>query len=279
MYGESNQVMILDRNQNFLQLVAPAAEDHFRFKFAESLDAALELLSRDRFEALVLDISPGEGFGLEALQAVQEQAPHLAVITLTSKEAQDLGLQTVRLGAQDCLVKSQVTAQLLNRAVRYAIERQQMVITLRQLAMIDEQTRLYNRQGLEALAEQHLRLALRRTSELALTVLTLAGSRYSTLPEGLVERLAEILRHTFRASDILARYDARTLVVLTLDVPAWNISRLEARLRENLTIAAVRGEIPETVITAAHTEAIRLEEDFTAASLIAEIDKLRQSPG
>jgi PleD family two-component response regulator len=279
MFGEYNQVMILDRNQSFLQLVAPAAEDHFRFQYASSLETALEQLSTNHFEALVVDISPDEGFGLEALQVIHQQAPQVAVITLTSKEAQDLGIQSVRLGAQDSLVKSQVTAQLLNRAVRYAIERQQMVIALRQLAMVDEQTRLYNRQGLEALAEQHLRLALRRTSELALTVITVPASSYATLPQELMEHLADILRHTFRASDILARFNARTLVVLALDVPAWNIGRLEARLRENLTISAARGEISETIITSTHTDVIKLEEGFSADKLIDEIDRLRKLAG
>jgi hypothetical protein len=46
----------------------------------------------------------------------------------------------------------------------------------------------------------------------------------------MVARLVEILRHTFRASDILTRDDQCILIVLALDVPTWNFSRLEKRL-------------------------------------------------
>jgi len=56
-----------------------------------------------------------------------------------------MAVKAMQYGAQDYLVKGQMTQQVLVRAIRYSIERHRL---LRSLALIDEMTSLYNRRDL-----------------------------------------------------------------------------------------------------------------------------------
>ena len=60
---------------------------------------------------------------LEGVRWLQEHMPRLAVVVLTGVADEHLGAEAVRAGAQDYLVKGQVDGSLLNRVIRYAVER------------------------------------------------------------------------------------------------------------------------------------------------------------
>jgi CheY-like chemotaxis protein len=58
---------------------------------------------------------------------VKTRFPYLPVVAFTGLEDEQVGLQLIQAGAQDYLVKSQVTSGLLCRAIRYALERKRAV--------------------------------------------------------------------------------------------------------------------------------------------------------
>src|SRR5262249_61128370 len=60
---------------------------------------------------------------LDGVRWLQEHLPRLAVVVLTGVADEHLGAEAVRAGAQDYLVKGQVDGPLLNRVIRYAVER------------------------------------------------------------------------------------------------------------------------------------------------------------
>jgi len=88
---------------------------------------------------VLLDLELPDSRGLAGVQALREVAPALAVVVLTGLSDEHLGEQAVRSGAQDYLVKGQVDGHLLQRVVRYAVERSKAEETQRQLA----EARLY----------------------------------------------------------------------------------------------------------------------------------------
>ncbi len=65
--------------------------------------------------------------GLASLEAAAAAAPHLPIVVLTGLEYEALGVQAVRRGAQDYLVKGQATPRLLTRVIRHAIERNRLI--------------------------------------------------------------------------------------------------------------------------------------------------------
>ncbi len=88
---------------------------------------------------VLLDLELPDSRGLQGVRMLQEIRPDLAVVVLTGISDEHLGEQAVAAGAQDYLVKGQVDGFLLQRVVRYAIERRKAEETQRQLS----EARLY----------------------------------------------------------------------------------------------------------------------------------------
>ena len=84
-------------------------------------------------DCVLLDLGLPDSDGLEALRAVLEVAPSIAVLVLTGLADEHRGTEAVAAGAQDYLVKGAIDGQLLTRAIRYAVERKRADESVRRL--------------------------------------------------------------------------------------------------------------------------------------------------
>jgi len=105
-------------------------------KLAGTLSDSLDMLRRgaadgQRFGLVLLDLNLPDSRGLETLCAVRTADPLLPVIVLTGADDEELGLEAIKAGAQDFLVKGRVGVDSLSRAIRYAIERSRIDAELR----------------------------------------------------------------------------------------------------------------------------------------------------
>src|SRR5580704_15795850 len=82
---------------------------------------------------VLLDLELPDSRALQGVRWLQETWPNLAVVVLTGLADEHMGEEAVAAGAQDYLVKGQVDGVLLQRVVRYAVERQRAEETQRQL--------------------------------------------------------------------------------------------------------------------------------------------------
>jgi signal transduction histidine kinase len=74
-------------------------------------------------DLVLLDLGLPDSQGLQTFQTLWKAAPDIPVIVLTGNDDRELAVAAVRDGAQDYLVKGQVSGSLLARAARYALER------------------------------------------------------------------------------------------------------------------------------------------------------------
>jgi signal transduction histidine kinase len=103
----------------------------FRLVHVKRLGEALQELRRETYDVILLDLTLPDSQGLASLAPLINQAPSLPIVVLTNTNDDELALEAVRRGAQDYLVKRQVNSDLLIRSLRYAIERKQVLETLR----------------------------------------------------------------------------------------------------------------------------------------------------
>jgi PAS domain S-box-containing protein len=98
----------------------------------ERLDEALQRLDRENFDIILLDLTLPDSHGLETFVALHSQFPAIPIIVQTGLNDETLAMGAMQQGAQDYLVKGQVSGDLLVRCMRYAMERQRAEKALRQ---------------------------------------------------------------------------------------------------------------------------------------------------
>ena len=111
---------------------------------AGDLIGALEQIRRASPDAVVLDLNLPDSEGLATLRAVLASAPQMPVVVLTGVADVDIARQALQLGAQDWLVKGQLDPDVVQRAVRYAVERKHLTDRLVQAQKLEIAGRLAN---------------------------------------------------------------------------------------------------------------------------------------
>ena len=97
----------------------------------ERLGKAIERLKKIKFDAILLDLSLPDSQGLDSIARIKEYSINTPIVVLTARNDQELALQSIQAGAQDYLVKGNVSSELLIRSLRYAVERQLSLEALR----------------------------------------------------------------------------------------------------------------------------------------------------
>lgn len=114
------------------QMLADTPFDRAVLTCAERLQTALTLCQQQAFDVVLLDLSLPDSHGYTTFERMRQQTPQTPIILLTGFDDQELALRAVRAGAQDYLIKGEISAQLLIRAMRYAMERKRTEEALRE---------------------------------------------------------------------------------------------------------------------------------------------------
>lgn len=250
--GELQVVLIEDNDIDaFLlgEMLSHARAQPTHLERCGTLAHGLERLARGHVDLVLLDLTLPDSRYLETIHAVTGAYPGLPVIVCTASDDEAMALDAMRHGAQDYLVKGQVTVEGLARSMRYALERHRMLLTLRELSLVDELTGLYNRRGFMTLAASHLKQASRAERRFMLVCGDLDGLKpindtWGHKEGDLAIRLsAQVMRHAFRSSDVLARLGGDEFAVLALETGEGFEDVVMHRLRtgfETLNVATER---------------------------------------
>lgn len=139
-------------------------------EWSADYDAALEVLRRQQHDVYLVDYQLGKRTGLDLLrEAVSTPGFNRPIILLTGQGSYAVDLEAMRAGATDYLNKGEVTPALLERAIRYALERKRTESELR-AAQDELEARVQERTQELAQANQELRTEIieRRRAENAL---------------------------------------------------------------------------------------------------------------
>jgi diguanylate cyclase (GGDEF)-like protein/PAS domain S-box-containing protein len=90
---------------------------------AECMCDAEKHLQQRAFDLILLDLGLPDAQGMEAVRRAHQVAPRVPLVVLTGLDDESLATQALQEGAQDYLIKGQIDARGLLRALRYAVER------------------------------------------------------------------------------------------------------------------------------------------------------------
>ena len=98
----------------------------FSVERASSLAEAIKMKGSQDFDVVLLDLGLPDSFGLETLRKFQHTKIKAPVIVLTGLDDEEIAIATVKEGAQDYLIKSNLTGDTIMRSIRYGIERKKL---------------------------------------------------------------------------------------------------------------------------------------------------------
>jgi signal transduction histidine kinase len=116
----------------------------FEFSHVETLSEAMKQLRQSAFDVALLDLTLPDISGRETFVRMRAEAPSLPIVLMTGVDDEAIGLEAVRHGIQDYLIKGQTHGRQTARAIRYAIERKRSEEALRQAeaALLRQQAQL-----------------------------------------------------------------------------------------------------------------------------------------
>jgi len=138
----------------------------------------------------------------------------------------------------------------VSRASQYLRDRERVLEELRTLSLSDELTGLYNRRGFFILAEQQIKIATRTRRGMLLVSADLDGLK--KINDGFghhegdraIVDAGQILRQSFRESDIISRIGGDEFVILITEKPEINAEVLFNRFKKNLEVYNRRVQRP-----------------------------------
>ncbi len=131
----SIRALIIEDNAGDVRLIRAQLADQsittVTFARAERLSEGLDMLSKERFDVVLLDLNLPDSSGLDTVRTFLSKIGSVPVIVLTGLDDETTGLNAIQVGAQDYLVKGKTDGPLLARTMRYAIERKKAEEELR----------------------------------------------------------------------------------------------------------------------------------------------------
>lgn len=135
MYETPVKVLLVDDDENDYVLISKLLSDSqvgtFDVEWVSTYEEGLEKTIQNQHDAYMLDYRLGDRTGLELLREALQNGCTEAIVLLTVQGDREVDIEAMNAGAADYLIKSKLEPQLLERSLRYAIERKRVEKNLR----------------------------------------------------------------------------------------------------------------------------------------------------
>ena len=209
------KVLLIEDNPDHIKLIETMCIDikkgNIALYEAKRIQEAKEIIKNKPIDIVLLDLTLTESQGIDTVKHFKEFLEEIPFIILTVLEDDLIELQTLKEGIQDYLVKGDFNYNLLWRSITYSIERHKLLSKLRDFALFDELTGLYNRRGFFNFLERQIKISERSKDKFHLAFadldkLKIINDTYGhTKGDEAIVSAANVLRKIFRGSDIIAR--------------------------------------------------------------------------
>ena len=205
---------------------------------------------------------------------------YVDAITLRTPVVEELRVDRREVAASWLFHQAAPTADGLAVTVRDISTRKRDELRLRKACLTDDLTRLYNRRGFMALAEQHLRIARRQGTDAVVMYIDMDDFKqlndchgHATGDRALVA-VSRLLQNTVRDCDVIARMGGDEFTILAIDADAMGARAIQKRLDEQLALLNASGELPMALsLTVGHTR-VRPGDTASMSELLARADQL-----
>lgn len=233
------RALAVDDDPSYLRLITKVLiEAGFEASQAESGTEAIEMLRRDEFDLVLIDLRMPELDGFETLEGFKERRDDMYVILVTGNDELETRMAAFSRGFDDFIAKSTSPIEMLAKlkAARRILAMQRKLRTensqLMQLAMTDQLTGLSNRFYLF----NRVRQLTATDSTLHVVLFDLdrfksVNDRYGHLVgDRILADIGAALRAETRTGDVIARFGGDEFVMLVTEAGTEEVEVLASRL-------------------------------------------------
>ena len=126
MINSSFNILVVEDNAGDYILVKEYLEEiltQSTIFHAETLANAADIIDKTKIDVVLLDLTLPDGMGKDSFMEIYSKAPQIPIIVLTGIGDTDMALETLKLGAQDYIVKDDSSPTVLAKSIQYGIER------------------------------------------------------------------------------------------------------------------------------------------------------------
>jgi len=163
------RVLLVEDNEGFAygvrDMLVVQRPEPFEVKTVGTLNEAITALAEDSPHVILLDLGLPDSARIDTFRRVHDNAGYTPIIILTVLDDDEVAMAAMRAGAQDYLVKDELTEVLLIRSIKYAIERMRIERALSELSgrllrLQDEERRRIARELHDATAQSLAALSM-----------------------------------------------------------------------------------------------------------------------
>ncbi|MBN3960927.1 diguanylate cyclase [Nostoc sp. NMS8] len=300
--SETN-ILVVDDTPDNLRLLAKILELQ-GYTIRKSINGRMALQAAERHppDLILLDINMPEMNGYEVCQQLKasKTTDQIPIIFISALDQINDKLQAFELGGQDYITKPfqelevlmRVRNQLLikqqhqelieqNQRLKHEIqERLKAEAEVRQLSLTDELTGLYNRRGFFWLANQQFKISKHRQTFSCLFFVDLDGLKHINDSLGhetgdrMLINIAQLLKQSFRESDIVARIGGDEFVIFVSVCSTHNTDEFSPRLQANIDRFNQEHNYSYQLSISIGATQCALNENVSLEQLIEEADKV-----
>lgn len=124
---EKVEILLFEDNPGDAGLIEEMLEEFadfpYELKNTETLKEGLDYLKERPYDVILSDLGLPDSDGIDTFLEIHARNSQIPIIILTAVKDEKIGIDAVKRGAQDYLVKGEVDGRLLKRSIQYSIER------------------------------------------------------------------------------------------------------------------------------------------------------------
>ncbi|UCE79749.1 MAG: diguanylate cyclase [Nitrospiraceae bacterium] len=233
---KKKSVLIIDDDMNVLKMIQTGlVSEGYHCETATNAESAMKLLDQIPFDLMVTDIVLPGMDGFEITEKAKKIRPDILVIIMTGFTEDFSYDRAIEAGGSDFIKKPFTVQELVVRFQFVTLQEK-----LLKMSVTDELTGLYNRRGFFTLADQQFKLSQRQKDKVYLLYADLDNLKgindtfgHREGDRALIDS-ADILRQTFRESDIIARIGGDEFVVVPIYSTGEGAEIASSRFYENV---------------------------------------------
>src|ERR1700691_396204 len=133
MNNGHTEVLLIEDNPGDADLVRlrlVESDSGVNISCVDRLADGLAAIAKQPPSVILLDLNLPDSHGADTFRKVLEKAPDVPVVILSGQDDEALAMKALHQGVQDYLVKGAISSSSLDRAMRYAVERQALLRSL-----------------------------------------------------------------------------------------------------------------------------------------------------